>query len=149
MRTKIAVALVVGLVLIYAWLVADRAILLLADDDLVAKLIGTLLLVFPVLAGAIVFFEIRFGIRTEQLRNRAAALGVPELSLEYRPSGRPTKESALIEFQRLQDELQRDSESWTLWLRLAEAYRASGDSVRARRSAARAIKLARAANSQH
>jgi hypothetical protein len=148
MKTKIAVALVVALLLVYAWLVAERAFLLLADDDLVANLIGSLLFVFPVLALSIVFLEIRFGVRTQQLRDRATNLGVPELSLEYRPSGRPTKDSALSEFERLQGEIKLGGDAWPLWLRLAEAYRASGDSVRARQAASRAIKLARAADAQ-
>lgn len=148
MRTKLAVAFVVILLLVYAWLVLDRAFLLLADGDLIARLIGLLLLVFPMLAGVIIFFELRFGYRTEQLRRRAEDLGLPELNLEYRPSGRPTRESALLEFERLQAELERDGESWQIWLRLAEAYRASGDGVRARSAAARAIKLARAAKSE-
>jgi hypothetical protein len=147
-RTKLAVAFVVLLLLVYAWLVIDRAFLLLVDDDLIARLIGLLLLIFPMLAGVIIFFELRFGYRTEQLRRRAEELGVPELTLEYRPSGRPTRESGLREFERLQADLERDGESWQLWLRLAEAYRASGDGVRARAAAARAIKLARAAKPQ-
>jgi hypothetical protein len=148
LRTKLAVAFVVLLLAVYAWLVGERALLLLADADLIARLIGTLLLVFPLLAAAIIIFEVRFGIRTEQLRKRAEALGVPELSLEYRPSGRPTRDSALSEFERVQALLEHDAASWPLWLRLAEAYRASGDSVRARRAAARAIQLARSADSQ-
>lgn len=149
MRTKLAVAFVVLLLLVYAWLVLERAILLIADADLIAKIIGLLLLMFPVLAAVVIVFELRFGLRTEQLRTRAAQLGVAELNLEYRPSGRPTRESALAEFERIQAALERDEQNWQLWLRLAEAYRASGDGMRARRAAARAIKLARAADSQH
>lgn len=148
MRTKLAVAFVLFLLAVYVWLVIERALLLLADADLVSRLIGMLLLVFPLLAGVIIVFELRFGLRTEHLRRLALQQGVSELNLEYRPSGRPTRESALQEFERLQGELERDSEDWRLWLRLAEAYRASGDGVRARRAAAKAIRLARASKSQ-
>lgn len=124
------------LTLVYIVLMAGRAIALLSEPGLIPRLMGSGMLLFPIVAVWALWREIQFGVRSEQLVRRAIQQGLYELDLELRPSGRASKESAAKAF----DEVKANfDDSWQHWLLLAEAYDASGDRRRARSAMRTAI----------
>lgn len=141
MTTKIWVALMSALTLVFVFLLAGRGLVLLQDSNLFAKAMGVAILIFPIFAIWSLVAELRFGFAAQRLANQLTSQGYPELALELRPSGKATKESAAAEFERISSEL-KAQESWQLWFRLGEAYDASGDRKRARQAIRRAIALA-------
>ncbi len=128
-----------ALAAIYLVLLGQKAILLILDNNWVAKAMGLALLVLPIVAAWAILTEVKFGIDAERL---AKTNSLPELQLELRPSGRATKESAQVEFERIKALVSQDLENWELWFRLGECYDASGDRKLARKSIRKAIKLA-------
>ena len=128
-----------ALAVIYVALLGQKAVLLILDDNWVAKAMGLALLVLPIVAAWAILTEVKFGIDAERL---AKTNSLPELQLELRPSGRATKESAQVEFERIKALVSQDLENWELWFRLGECYDASGDRKLARKSIRKAIKLA-------
>ncbi len=128
-----------ALAVIYVVLLGQKAVLLILDDNWVAKAMGLALLVLPIVAAWAILTEVKFGIDAERL---AKSNSLPELQLELRPSGRATKESAQVEFDRIKSLVSQDLENWELWFRLGECYDASGDRKLARKSIRKAIKLA-------
>ena len=128
-----------ALAVIYVVLLGQKAVLLILDDSWVAKAMGLALLVLPIVAAWAILTEVKFGIDAERL---AKTNSLPELHLELRPSGRATKESAQLEFERIKALVSQDLENWELWFRLGECYDASGDRKLARKSIRKAIKLA-------
>jgi len=128
-----------ALAVIYVVLLGQKAVLLIMDQDLVAKAMGFALLILPAVAAWAILTEVKFGIDAERL---ARTNTQPQLNLELRPSGRATKESALIEFERIKDRVSQDEQNWELWFRLGECYDASGDRKLARKAIRKAIKLA-------
>jgi tetratricopeptide (TPR) repeat protein len=128
-----------ALAVIYVVLLGQKAVLLILDDNWVAKAMGLALLVLPIVAAWAILTEVKFGIDAERL---AKTNSLPQLQLELLPSGRATKESAQVEFERIKAMVSQDLESWELWFRLGECYDASGDRKLARKSIRKAIKLA-------
>jgi tetratricopeptide (TPR) repeat protein len=136
---KIWALVMTALAVIYVVLLGQKAVLLILDDNWVAKAMGLALLVLPIVAAWAILTEVKFGIDAERL---AKTNSLPELQLELRPSGRATKESAQVEFDRIKALVSQDLENWELWFRLGECYDASGDRKLARKSIRKAIKLA-------
>ena len=128
-----------ALAVIYVVLLGQKAVLLLLEDTWVAKSMGAGMLVLPLVAAWAILTEVKFGIDAEKL---ARSNTQPELKFELRPSGKPTKESAQVEFERIKALVSQDLENWELWFRLGECYDASGDRKRARKTIRKAIKLA-------
>jgi cytochrome c-type biogenesis protein CcmH/NrfG len=128
-----------ALAVIYVVLLGQKAILLLLDASLVAKAMGVALLVLPLVAAWAILTEIKFGVDAERL---ARTNTQPQLEFQLRPSGKPTKESAQQEFERIKALVSKDLSNWELWFRLGECYEASGDRKLARKSIRKAIKLA-------
>jgi cytochrome c-type biogenesis protein CcmH/NrfG len=126
---------------IYLFLLAGRALALLQSGELVAQLMGLLILAFPILAGWAVLIEIRFGLAAAKL-SELAGDHTPELEIALRPSGRAEPESARLAFERASAALRADEQNWALWFRLGEAYDACGDRRRARSAIRKAISLA-------
>ena len=141
MTTKIWVALMSVLTLVFVVLLFGRGVVLLAEPNLSIQLMGLAIIVLPVFAIWSIVVELRFGFRAQKLAKRLADEGFPQLAVELRPSGKATKESAASEFSRISAEIQAE-ETWQLWFRLGEAYDANGDRKRARQSIRRAIALA-------
>lgn len=139
MSAKIWAIVMTALALVYVLLLGQKAYLMILDESLVAKAMGLALLVFPLLAAWAILTEVKFGINAEKL---ARANSLPQLQFELRPSGRATKESAQIEFERIKQLVSQDLENWELWFRLGECYDASGDRKLARKSIRKAIQLA-------
>jgi cytochrome c-type biogenesis protein CcmH/NrfG len=128
-----------ALAVIYVVLLGQKAVLLLLEPSVVAKAMGVALLVLPAIAAWAILTEIRFGIDAERL---ARINTQPQLQFELRPSGKPTKESAAAEFERVKTQVAQDLGNWELWFRLGESYEAAGDRKLARKSIRKAIKLA-------
>lgn len=128
-----------ALAVIYVVLLGQKAILLLLEASLVAKAMGVALLVLPLIAAWAILTEIKFGMDAERLSRTNTQ---PQLEFELRPSGKPTKESAQSEFERIKALVSQDLWNWELWFRLGECYEASGDRKLARKSIRKAIKLA-------
>jgi cytochrome c-type biogenesis protein CcmH/NrfG len=133
-----------ALAVIYVVLLGQKAVLLLLEDNWVAKAMGAALIFLPLVAAWAILTEVKFGIDAERL---ARSNTQPQLSFELRPSGRPTRESAQAEFERIKSLVSQDLDNWELWFRLGECYDASGDRKLARKSIRKAIKLANNAKS--
>ena len=139
MSAKIWALVMAALAVIYVVLLGQKAVLLLLEPSVVAKAMGVALLVLPAIAAWAILTEIRFGIDAERL---ARINTQPQLQFELRPSGKPTKESAAAEFERIKAQVSQDLDNWELWFRLGESYEAAGDRKLARKSIRKAIKLA-------
>ncbi|MEY4990738.1 MAG: hypothetical protein RIS08_964 [Actinomycetota bacterium] len=124
------------LTLIYVALMTGRALALLSEPTLIPKLMGAGMLLFPLVAVWALWRELQFGFRSEKLVKQAIEQGLYELDLKLKPSGRATKESAALAFEKVKAEF---DDSWQHWLLLAEAYDASGDRKRARAAMRTAI----------
>jgi hypothetical protein len=144
MNGKLSAALMGALTLIYVLLLSNTGFTLLAIDNLTAKAMGALILVFPVFAIWLTVMEFRFALRLEKLSKQIETDGTwPELKFEFRPSGRATKESAAIVFAEYAKKVAADADNYLNWFALGLAYDAAGDRRRARASMRRALKLSR------
>lgn len=141
MATKIWVGVMSALTLLWVFSLAGRGMILLREPDPIAQIMGIAILVLPVFALWSIFSELRFGFRAQKLGARLDAQGVPDLNLEFRASGKATKESARREFEKVSQALS-EGESWQLWFQLGQAYEANGDRKRARSAIRKAIALA-------
>jgi hypothetical protein len=134
-----------ALLVLYLVLVTQLAIRLIVIDDLVSRLIGIALIVFPIVGFWALIVELLFGIRSQRLVTRLAAVGeLPVDNLPSKASGRPLRSAADAEFPKYRAEVEADPDSWQAWFRLGLAYDASGDRRRARRAIRHSISLERA-----
>jgi hypothetical protein len=144
LATKLGVAAVTLLLLLYVVFVAGMAVSLFAGD-IVAKIMGAALIVFPVLAVVFIARELLFGMQTERLLRRLADAGeLPEDDLPKRPSGRVVREAADEDFPKWKAEVEAAPDDWRAWMRLGLAYSASGDRKRARSALREGIRLEKA-----
>jgi hypothetical protein len=149
MRTKLTSAkfgaiVMTGLLGVYLTLVGERSIALVNSAQPVAIAIGSLMLFLPVVAAWGIFLELRFGLRIEKLGNVLKNENAwPRFDFEFRPSGRPTKESAEAIFGKYREAVEKDSANWKTWFALGLAYDAAGDRARARKAMRTAIAISR------
>ena len=142
MKGKLSAAVMGVLTLVYVALLANTGFKLLGMESAIAKAMGTLILVFPILAIWLTFMEFRFAVRLEKLTDRIVAAGdFPVLDFEYRPSGRATKASAAIVFEEYAKKVAADEGNYLNWFAIGLAYEAAGDRRRARSAMRRALKL--------
>lgn len=145
MKTRIAVAVMAALLVLYLVFAVGYAVVLLRVGEPVATGLGVALLVLPLLAMWGLVTEFLFGIRAQRLGERLEAEGgMPTDELPLRPSGRIEREAAAAVFPRFKAEAEASPEDWRVWFRLALAYDAAGDSRRARWATRHAIRLDRA-----
>lgn len=138
----IVMAVLLGLYLVF---VVQYALLLIGDDNALAKVIGVALIVLPVIGAWALISELVFVFRGQRLiRTLGAEGGLPLDDLPRLPSGRIDPAAADLEFPAYKREVEQSPESWRAWLRLGLAYDASGDRSRARWATRTAIKLERA-----
>jgi hypothetical protein len=131
-----------GLLGIYLTLVGERSIALVASGEPVAIAMGSVMLFLPALAAVGIFFELRFGLRVEQLGEILKKEEAwPRFDFELRPSGRPTRESAEATFGKYREIVKMDESNWKAWFALGLAYDAAGDRARARKAMRTAIAL--------
>ena len=144
MKAKLSATLMGLLTLVYVALLANTGFKLLTMESAIAKSMGVLILVFPVVAVWLTAMEFRFGVQLENLSKRIEVDGQwPELAFEYRPSGRATKESAALVFAECAKKVAADEGNYLNWFALGLAYDAAGDRRRARAAMRRALKLNR------
>ena len=141
---KFGAIVMTGLLGVYLTLVGERSIALVNSAQPVAVAIGSLMLFLPLVAAWGIFLELRFGLRIEKLGNLLKKENAwPRFDFEFRPSGRPTKESAEAIFSRYREAVEQDSSNWKTWFALGLAYDAAGDRARARKAMRSAIAVSR------
>jgi len=144
MKGRVAVAIIAVLLVLYLVLVAQHGFVLIGTGVLVGQIEGVALIILPIVGAWALISELVFGIRAERLlRLMEEQNALPIDELPHRPSGRPERAAADLEFPKYQAEVEAAPEDWTRWYRLALAYDASGDRRRARWATRRAIRLER------
>ena len=145
MRIRLIVGLLTAALIVYFWLLTDRAVALLTSGSMAGIALGIGVLLLPVLGVVVVVFELRFGWQTQTLGRRLAADGgLPDDSeLPRRPSGRVDRDAADAHFNLIRAQVEAAPEDWRGWYRLAHAYDLAGDRKRAREAMRQAIELAR------
>ena len=148
MRIRLIVGLLVASLVVYFWLLTDRAVALISSGSAAGIALGIGVLLLPILGVVVVVFELRFGWQTEILGRRLdASGGLPDDSrLPRRPSGRVDRDAADAYFEVIRVQVENAPEDWRGWYRLAHAYDLAGDRKRARSAMRQAIELARAAD---
>ncbi len=123
-------------------LVGQRGWLLVTSGEPVGVALGVALLVVPVLVGAAVLREVRFGAETERMaRVLESEDGLPVDDLPRTPGGRVVRAAADEAFARYQAEADAAPDDWRSWFRLACAYDAAGDRRRARAAMRQAARM--------
>ena len=145
MRIRLIVGVLTAALVVYFWLLTDRALALLSSGSAAGIALGIGVLLLPVLGVVVVVFELRFGWQTQTLGRRLAADGgLPDDSeLPRRPSGRVDRDAADAHFEVIRAQVEAAPEDWRGWYRLAHAYDLAGDRKRAREAMRQAIELAR------
>jgi tetratricopeptide (TPR) repeat protein len=144
-NAKLSAALMALLTLIYTALLANTGLTLLSIDEPVARIMGALILVFPVFSLWLTIREFVFGLQTERLAKQVQVDGNwPSFDFEYRPSGRPTRESADRVFANQARVVEQNPEDYSAWFALGLAYDAAGDRGQARKAIRKALALANA-----
>lgn len=141
MNPRLVVGLLSAALIAYFVLIGDKALILFRDGTPVTIGLGVAALLMPLIGAILLFFELRFGWRTQQLGRRLGAEGgLPEQpDLPTRPSGRIDKAAALPHFELARVAAENDPENWRVWFRLADAYDLAGDRKRARAAMRKAI----------
>jgi hypothetical protein len=144
MKGRLAVAIIAVLLVLYLVLVAQHGLVLIGTGVVVGQIEGVALIILPIIGAWALISELVFGMRAQRLlRLMEERNALPVDDLPHRPSGRPERAAADLEFPRYQAEVEAAPEDWTRWYRLALAYDASGDRRRARWATRRAIRLER------
>lgn len=142
MNARIGVAVMAVALLLYIFLVAQRAWLLLVSAQPVAVAMGVALVLLPFVAAWALGRELWFGFRAERLGRRLEAEGaLPAEDVSVRPSGRAVRADADALFPAYRSAVQQHPDDWRAWYRLGLAYDASGDRRRARAAVRRSIRL--------
>ncbi|MFI8633494.1 tetratricopeptide repeat protein [Microbacterium sp. NPDC077663] len=145
MRTRLGVAIVAVVLVLYIALVAQRAVLLVASGDPVGVAMGVALVLLPVVAVWALWRELSFGLGAQRLGRRLDAEGgLPDEELSLRPSGRPVQAEADALFPAYRDAVERDPDDWRAWYRMGLLYDGAGDRRRARGAIRTAISRERA-----
>ncbi|MEN9752340.1 MAG: hypothetical protein RL670_31 [Actinomycetota bacterium] len=133
-----------AILLMYLYLTADHAFVLLSSGKSAGVTMGLALLVMPLVAAWLVVAEWLFAARLTRLEQRLnQANNWPDLELELRASGRPTIESADRAFKKFAAIAEANPADWQSWFNLGLAYDAAGDRRRARSAMRKAVALAR------
>ena len=104
--------------------------------------LGVLVFTFPALGAYSIYRELRFGLKSEAMGKELDATGEwPVFQLVFRPSGRPTKESADENFKVFAAIAEKNPDNWKNLFALSLAYDACGDRPRARKAMAEAMAL--------
>lgn len=140
---KLGAIVMAALLIMYVALLANTGLVLLQDPNTIAKLMGALILVFPVFGLALVAAELRFGLRIEKLYARAESENsLPVFDVERRPSGRPMPGQADVVFDQYREQAQLYPDDWHSWFNLGLAYDLAADRRRARAAMRKALALA-------
>lgn len=140
------VAILSAALIAYFVMIGAKALELFRTGGVVGIGMGIGAVLLPIVGAVLLFFELRFGWRTQSLGRRLRAEGgLPTaMDLPTRPSGRVDKKAALPHFEQIKAEVERAPEDWRGWFRLADAYDLAGDRRRARAAMRTAIELSAA-----
>jgi tetratricopeptide (TPR) repeat protein len=99
-------------------------------------------IVIPLIGAWVLYRELAFGIRTQQLgRELGEEGGLPVDDLPRTPSGRVERDAADARFAEYEQAVQLDPGDWRAWYRLAIGYDDARDRKRARAAMREAIRL--------
>lgn len=143
-RIRLVVGILVAVLVVYFWLLADRAFALIGSGSAAGIALGIGVLLLPIIGVVLVAWELRFGWQTQKLAGRLAAddLLPDDSALPRRASGRVERDAADAHFEVIRAEVEAAPDDWRGWYRLAHAYDLSGDRKRARSAMRRSIELA-------
>ena len=142
-RIRVVVGILTAVLIVYFWLLADRAIALIGSGSAAGIALGIGVLLLPIIGVVLVGWELRFGWQTQKLARRLAAddLLPDDSELPRRASGRVERDAADAHFEVVRGEVEAAPEDWRGWYRLAHAYDLAGDRKRARSAMRQAIEL--------
>jgi cytochrome c-type biogenesis protein CcmH/NrfG len=142
-RIRVVVGILTAVLIVYFWLLADRAIALIGSGSAAGIALGIGVLLLPIIGVVLVGWELRFGWQTQKLARRLAAddLLPDDSELPRRASGRVERDAADAHFEVIRAEVEAAPEDWRGWYRLAHAYDLAGDRKRARSAMRQAIDL--------
>lgn len=142
MSSRIGVAVMAAVLLLYLVLVGQRAVMFVLTGEPAAIGIGVALIVLPIVGAWALWRELRFGFSAERLaRELEAAGGLPQEELPLRPSGGVERDAADAVFPQYRAAVEAHPNDWQAWYRLGLAYKGAGDSRRARHAVRTAIRL--------
>lgn len=144
MRARTLAIVLAAAVAVYLLFTAARAWVLIRSGDPVPIALGLAVIVIPVLGAWMLFRELAFGLRTQELgRELAAEGGLPVDDLPRTPSGRVERDAADARFAEYEQAVQAAPDDWRSWYRLAIGYDDARDRKRARAAMRKAIALHR------
>jgi len=130
----LAAVAVTILLALYLGLVMQRAMLLLRNDELVAKAMGAALLVLPVIGVWYVLKEWRLGTTVQRMAAILESQGrLPAFDGEVSPRGRLSDAAAEEAVELASREVEMAPRDWVAWFHVAWAYDAAGDRSQARK----------------
>lgn len=142
MRTRTVAIILAVAVAVYLLFTAARAWALIQSGDPVPVVLGLAVLVIPIIGAWVLFRELAFGLRTQELvRQLGAEGGLPVDDLPRTPSGRVVRDAADARFAEYQRAVEEDPGDWRRWYRLAIGYDDARDRKRARAAMREAIRL--------
>ena len=142
MKTRVSVALIAAVLVVYFVVIARWAWALLTSGTVVAIVMGAALVVFPLVAAWAIGRELWFGVRAERVGLRLQAEGgMPADEVAVHPSGRPVRAEAEALFPRFREDVRAHPDDWRAWYRLGLAYDAAGDRRRARSAIRQSLRL--------
>ncbi len=114
---------------------------LLTSGDLVAAVLGAVVLVLPLLGVWMVWREMAFAAKVQRLADRLAEVGGLPEELPRTPGGRVVPAAAEAEFDRCQSAVSVSPRDAQAWFQLSLAYEAARDRKRARAAMRYAVAL--------
>ena len=130
----LAAVAVTILLALYLGLVMQRAMLLLRNDELVAKAMGAALLVLPVIGVWYVLKEWRLGTTVQRMAAILESQGrLPAFDGEVTSRGRLSDAAAEEAVELASREVEMAPRDWVAWFHVAWAYDAAGDRSQARK----------------
>ncbi|WP_410673239.1 tetratricopeptide repeat protein [Amycolatopsis sp. cmx-4-68] len=143
MKARNLALLLTAALIVYLFLLADRAFALFKTGTAVGIALGAGVLLLPVLGVWVIVLTWRNGVQIQRLSRRLDAEGaLPDVSdLPRRPSGRVDRTAADAWFEERRAEVEADQENWRTWYKLAYAYDIAGDRRRARETMKKAVEL--------
>ncbi|MFJ7215477.1 tetratricopeptide repeat protein [Amycolatopsis sp. NPDC098790] len=143
MKARNVALLLTAALVVYLFLLADRAVALFKTGTGVGIVLGVGVFLLPLLGVWIVVMTWRNGVQIQRLSRRLDEEGaLPDVSdLPRRPSGRVDRDAADAWFEQRRAEVEADQENWRTWYKLAYAYDIAGDRRRARETMKKAVEL--------
>lgn len=142
MRSKIGVAAIVALMVLFAVLAVGSSISFLQAPQAIAKILGVAVLGVVAVGLWTLWRELRFGMAMQRMgRILQEEGGLPVDDLPRSPAGRIDRPAADAQFEHFRLEAEAAPGDWRSWYRLSLGYDASGDRSRARKAMRDAVRL--------